>query len=335
MSKEKKESWWIYEGSAEPHDNIEKLPNPPSWREKREPKTKNTFVPSFKEMQLINTALYLRRPLLITGKPGTGKSSLANAVAHELKLGKVLHWQVTTKSTLEEALYSYDAIGRLQDSSMNKKENSKDSSDIGNYVRLGALGTAFASKKMRVLLVDEIDKSDIDLPNNLLHVLEENEFIIPELARLDSDKHLVNTDDSDEKVEVERGKVKAQNFPLIIFTSNGEREFPPAFLRRCIHLEIEVPSEEKLKKIIKAHLNLTPNEDENIQKILDKFLEERDKKNKELSTDQLLNAIFLALLTLLVLKRLHLTIGRWITLYSFYLSLLKIYLEFFEYFHLH
>ena len=302
MSREKKESWWIYEGSEEPHDNISKLPAPPSWREKRKAKTKNTFVPSVKEMQLVNTALYLRRPLLITGKPGTGKSSLAKAVAYELKLGKVLHWQVTTKSTLEEALYSYDAIGRLQDSSMSKeKESSDESKEIGNYVRLGALGTAFASESMRVLLVDEIDKSDIDLPNNLLHVLEENEFTIPELARLDSDEHWVNTHGSDEKVKVIRGKVESKNFPLIIFTSNGEREFPPAFLRRCIHLEIEVPTEEKLQKIIKAHLDLNSDEEDIIQKILDKFLEERDKKSKELSTDQLLNAIFLALKDLEVL----------------------------------
>ena len=302
MPTDKKESWWIYEGSQEPHDNISKLPDPPSWREKRKPKTKNTFVPSVKEMQLVNTALYLRRPLLITGKPGTGKSSLAKAVAYELKLGKLLHWQVTTKSTLEEALYAYDAIGRLQDSSMShEKESSEESRDIGSYVRLGALGTAFASEKMRVLLVDEIDKSDIDLPNNLLHVLEENEFTIPELARLDSDEHWVNTHGSDEKVKVIKGKVEAENFPLIIFTSNGEREFPPAFLRRCIHLEIEVPNEEKLQKIIKAHLNLSSEEEDMVQKVLSKFLEERDKKSQELSTDQLLNAIFLALKDLEVL----------------------------------
>ncbi|CAA6819508.1 MAG: MoxR-like ATPases [uncultured Sulfurovum sp.] len=302
MSTEKKESWWIYEGSEEPHDKIKDLPKPPPWREKGTTKTQNTFIPSTKEMQLVNTALYLRRPLLITGKPGTGKSSLAKAVAFELKLGKVLHWQVTTKSTLEEALYSYDAIGRLQDSSLSEEERFKDNSDIGNYVRLGPLGTAFASDSMRVLLIDEIDKSDIDLPNNLLHVFEENEFIIPELARLNSDVHEVNTYGSDEKVKIVRGKVESKQFPLIILTSNGEREFPPAFLRRCIHLEIEVPNKEKLTKIIKAHLNLNSEDDKKIHDILNKFLEQRDKNSKELSTDQLLNAIFLALKDLEVLN---------------------------------
>lgn len=295
MLREQKESWWIYEGAKEPHDNLSKLPAPPSWREKHQPKKTNTFIPSKKEMQLVNTALYLRRPLLITGKPGTGKSSLAKAVAYELKLGKVLHWQITTKSTLEEALYSYDAIGRLQDSSMKKDKRSVESKDIGNYIRLGALGTAFASNNMRVLLIDEIDKSDIDLPNNLLHIFEENEFMIPELARLDSDEYLVNTHDSDEKVKIIRGKVESKSFPLIVLTSNGEREFPPAFLRRCIHLDIDVPDEEKLNRIVESHLNLDIQENEMIKNVIKSFLNKRDKERQELSTDQLLNAIFLVL----------------------------------------
>ena len=292
-------SWWIYEGTnKKDKKKIEKLPKPPSWRDKELTKTKkNTFVPSEEEIDLINTALYLRRPLLVTGKPGTGKSSLAKSVAYELDLGDVLHWQVTTKSTLEDGLYNYDAIGRLQESSLDSKNPNKpkETNEIGKYIRLGALGTAFVSKSIRVVLIDEIDKSDIDLPNNLLHVLEENEFTIPELARLDSDeKHKVNTQGSKAKAKVKNGKVKCnQNFPLIIMTSNGEREFPPAFLRRCIHLEMKLPDADKLKEIVESHLTLRDDETTIVNNIIDKFVQKRD--SQDLATDQLLNAIFLEL----------------------------------------
>ncbi|MFM6814789.1 MAG: AAA family ATPase, partial [Dolichospermum sp.] len=113
---------------------------------------------------------------------GTGKTSLAYAVAYELGLGEVLHWPITTRTTLKDGLYSYDAIGRLQDAKDKDKDNL---AEIGKYINLGSLGTALLpSEKPRVLLIDEIDKSDIDLPNDLLHIFEEGEFEIPELRRI-------------------------------------------------------------------------------------------------------------------------------------------------------
>jgi MoxR-like ATPase len=153
----------------------------------------------------VNAALVLRRPLLVTGKPGTGKSSLAYAVAHQLKLGKVLVWPITSRSTLQQGLYAYDAVARLQAAALayyqkaeekpppargaapkiNRPPQDPEGADVGRYIRLGPLGTALLPGKWpRVLLIDEIDKSDVDLPNDLLHVFEEGSFPIPELARV-------------------------------------------------------------------------------------------------------------------------------------------------------
>ncbi|MBE9070987.1 AAA family ATPase, partial [Leptolyngbya cf. ectocarpi LEGE 11479] len=141
-------------------------------------------------IQAVNAALSLRRPLLITGRPGSGKTSLAYAIAYELKLGPVLMWPVTARSTLELGLYRYDAIARLQDAQLRKQkveanESVEKEHSIGDYIQLGPLGTAFLPTPYpRVLLIDEIDKSDINLPNDLLHLLEEGKFEIPELIRL-------------------------------------------------------------------------------------------------------------------------------------------------------
>ena len=127
---------------------------------------------------MVNTALFLRRPLLITGKPGSGKSTLAHSVAYELNLGPVLRWPITTRSTLQDGLYRYDAIARLHEASLRGG-----TPKIGPFVQLGPLGTAMVPTRWpRVLLIDEIDKSDIDLPNDLLNIFEEGEFEIPELA---------------------------------------------------------------------------------------------------------------------------------------------------------
>ncbi len=253
--------WKIFQGNNTQNKNWN-LPKPPSWRDfnnsNSDPKKRRaeTFQARPEEIELVNAALYLRRPLLVTGKPGTGKTSLAYAVAYELGLGEVLHWPITTRTTLKDGLYSYDAIGRLQDAKDKDKDNL---AEIGKYINLGSLGTALLpSKKPRVLLIDEIDKSDIDLPNDLLHIFEEGEFEIPELRRIADklDQVEVQTAYKDQKATIEKGRIRCTSFPFVILTSNGERDFPPPFLRRCIRLNIQEPDKKELERIVKAHLQL-------------------------------------------------------------------------------
>jgi len=304
--------WRIYKKENQPHDDIAFLPPPPPWRayrgevpesvRQRRSQTEmyksergSEFQAGDAEVELVNAALYLRRPLLITGKPGTGKSSLPYAVAWQLKLGEVLRWPITSRSTLQEGLYRYDALGRLQESNINR-DTAPDPRDIGRFIRLGPLGTAlYPSDRPRVLLIDEIDKSDVDLPNDLLNVFEEGEFEIPELSRLPADVRSVDVMPHDgrvitDSVPIVGGSVVCKAFPFIVLTSNGERDFPPAFLRRCLRLDIPMPDPEKLAKIVRAHL---ADADEGASMpLIEKFLADVQ-RGETLATDQLLNAIYL------------------------------------------
>jgi MoxR-like ATPase len=166
--------------------------------------------------------------------------------------------------------------------------------DIGRHIRLGPLGTALLPyRKPRVLLVDEIDKSDIDLPNDLLNVFEEGEYEIDELTRLpkDIEKVDVMTSDPGGTATVYRGIVRCLAFPFVVLTSNDEREFPPAFLRRCLRLDIQPPDDTQLQAILEAHLGpeAAAAADEHVQV----FLSKRD-RGEAVTTDQLLNAVYLA-----------------------------------------
>jgi MoxR-like ATPase len=339
--------WLIYRGTRVPHDGInEQLPEPPKWRQFRgEPwvdppsaadeslerrlgdlARATTYRASVEEIDLVNAALYLRRPLLVTGNPGTGKSTLAYSVAHELKMGRVLKWPITSRSTREEGLYQYDALARLQDASRESRQEElrrldtfgqlrrpelitgnapgaagdlapaaddhrADYKDIGRYIRLGPLGTALLPyQRPRMLLIDELDKSDIDLPNDLLTTFEDGQYEIRELSRIADQLPVaeVMTDDGS-KVAVTGGKIECSAFPLVIVTSNGEREFPPAFLRRCLRLHIEVPKPDRLLDIVQAHLGTDGAEQS--RDLIETFISRRE--HGDLATDQLLNAIYL------------------------------------------
>ncbi|MER6628032.1 MoxR family ATPase [Streptomyces sp. NPDC000987] len=279
------------------------LPKPPPWRrfglddtEERGAASPDPYRPYLidqPQIDVVNAALHLRRPLLVTGHPGTGKSSLAYAIAREMDLGKVLRWPVNSRSTLAEALYQYDAVGRLRETSLGH-DGATPPPDIGHFVRLGPLGTALLPRdRPRVLLIDELDKGDVDLPNDLLTVFEEGEFEIPELSRLPAGQHrtLVHTAHGAEPHEVVGGFVRCREFPVVVITSNGEREFPPAFLRRCLRLDLPDPDERRLRAIVAAHLG--PETVPRVDDLIRTFLARR--APGELATDQLLNAAHLRL----------------------------------------
>jgi MoxR-like ATPase len=299
-----------YRGTGEPDPGAaaRRLPDVPPWRESLRARSAGRgqdgrglrYQVEPEHAERVNAALYLRRPLLVTGEPGTGKSSLAYAIAAELGLGQVLRWPITSKSALRDGLYSYDAIGRLQEANLreirarHQQAVTQAPVDIGSYLTLGPLGAALLpGERPRVLLVDELDKSDIDLPNDLLDVFEEGEFTIPELARLPADQHPVTVMTADvggrATLPAEpRGVVRCGAFPLVIITSNGERQFPPAFLRRCLQLTLQAPDAEKLARIVEAHLGVRAG---GFEDLIEEFLSR--KSEGELATDELLNAVFL------------------------------------------
>lgn len=174
----------------------------------------------------VNASITLERPLIIKGEPGTGKTMLAFEVAEAL--GKdIITWHVKSSTTAQQGLYEYDAVSRLRDSQLGDEKVN----DIANYIEKGKLWEAFESKKQVVLLIDEIDKADIEFPNDLLLELDKMEFYCYELQKT----------------------IKAKHRPIIIITSNNEKELPDAFLRRCFFHYITFPERETLRSIVKVH----------------------------------------------------------------------------------
>ena len=194
------------------------------------------YVASEELLASVNVAIALQKPLLIKGEPGTGKTMLAEAVANSLGK-KLLIWNIKSTTKAQEGLYMYDTIQRLYDGQFG--EEGVD--DIAKYIKLGKLGEAFDSDEQVILLIDEIDKADLEFPNDLLWELDQMEFYIHETKRT----------------------VKAKHRPIVIITSNAEKELPDAFLRRCIFHYIDFPNPEFMEEIVRTHY---PNVEDNLLK---------------------------------------------------------------------
>jgi MoxR-like ATPase len=174
----------------------------------------------------VNCAVMLQKPLLVRGEPGTGKTLLAYAVSEALGLD-LIGWQVKSTTRAQDGLYVYDTVQRLYDS----RFGDKNVRDIKNYIRLGPLGQAFSAKKRVVLLIDEIDKADLEFPNDLLHELDRMRFKV-----LETDEEIV-----------------AEQRPVVVITSNAEKELPDAFLRRCVFHFIDFPDRDLMARIVDVH----------------------------------------------------------------------------------
>ena len=174
----------------------------------------------------VNCATALEKPLLVRGEPGTGKTLLAEAIAESFGI-ELIHWSIKSTTKADGGLYHYDAVSRLYDS----RFQDRDVTDIGQYIRLGPLGRAFTSDVRVVLLIDEVDKADIEFPNDLLHELDRMRFFIRETGE----------------------EIVAKNRPIVIITSNNEKELPDPFLRRCIFHYLEFPAPEFMQEILDVH----------------------------------------------------------------------------------
>jgi MoxR-like ATPase len=242
------------------------------------------YLPSPELVEAVNLAIYLERPLLLQGDPGCGKTQVASAVAYELDL-ELKEWYVKSTSRAKDGLYTFDAIRRLRDAQLSAIsgvdiEKSRSIDDLEQYIRFQQLGLAFRSSKPMVILIDEIDKADIDFPNDLLLEIDEKRFIIDEV---------------DEHSEIR--EIKAKFSPLVLITSNGEKNLPDAFLRRCIFHNLQFPDRDRLIEIINARFaNLGSEISSDVVALaVERFLELRQQmqdkggNNKKVSTSELID----------------------------------------------
>ena len=216
----------------------------------------------------VNAAINLEKPLLVKGEPGTGKTELAKQVAIKLGL-KLFEWNIKSTTKAHQGLYEYDAVSRLRDSQLGDKKVN----DIKNYIKKGTIWSAFSSEEKAVLLIDEIDKADIEFPNDLLHELDKMKFLVYETGEI----------------------ISANKRPIVIITSNNEKELPDAFLRRCFFHYIQFPDHETLSKIINVHF---PDIKKNLlQSALEIFFDIREVPGlkKKPSTSEILDWIKLLL----------------------------------------
>ena len=181
-------------------------------------------------MLAVNAAITLKRPLLVKGEPGTGKTMLAEEVAQALDM-PLLQWHIKSTTKAQQGLYEYDAVSRLRDSQLNTTDSAERVKDIRNYIVQGVLWQAFTADRPVALLIDEIDKADIEFPNDLLREIDRMEFYVYETRQL----------------------VKARHRPLVIITSNNEKDLPDAFLRRCFFHYIRFPDATTMKQIVEVH----------------------------------------------------------------------------------
>lgn len=229
------------------------------------------YLPSPELIKAVNLAIFLeKRPLLLKGEPGCGKTCLAQAVAHELGLPYEA-WYIKSTTRARDGLYTYDAVRRLHDAQLARigEANNSKVENLENYIKLGPLGRAFKNEQRTVVLIDEIDKADIDFPNDLLRELDEQKFTIEETGE----------------------EVKANYPPIIIVTSNDEKDLPDAFLRRCLFYYIQFPYSQ-LADIVNSHFNKSS--PQLVESAVKRFTElrqnmEKSKAGKKVSTSELLD----------------------------------------------